>query len=598
MIRALWIISACLVAGCTHPQVKNSAVSTAVASANSAQLDLQAQATEQEESFEERAAQVFMKDGANNPNLPKRALEPQVLYKFLVAELAAQRGNFAVAAQAYLDIAKLTRDPRLARRATEVATYGRLNDVALQAARLWIEVDKDSPQAKQSLVGVLVQTDAGQAKPYLEDMLKGEGKNVGQALLQLGNLFARTPDKMTVYEVVKDLCRPYKELPEGQLALSQAAFAANKYDNALVAVREALRIRPGWEVAVLFQAQMLQHESRGKALDYLKGYLDANPASQDVRLNYGRLLIAEKKFAEARLQFQKLLDENPGNPDVALTVGLLAMQANDHASAEKALKLALEQNYKDPDQVRVYLGQLSEDGKRYDEALKWYGAVGEGEQYISAHTRYAVVLARQGKLAEARTHIKQLTAQNDTQRVQIVQAEAQLLREVRAFRESFDVLKSALDQDPNQPELLYDVALAAEKVDMIDVLETNLRKLLQMKPDHAQAWNALGYTLADRTDRLSEARGYIEKALKLSPDDPFILDSMGWVLFRQGNHQEGQDYLQKAFTQRPDPEIAAHLGEVMWVRGNKSEAEKMWRDSLKDNPENEELQKAIKRFLR
>jgi tetratricopeptide (TPR) repeat protein len=595
MNKTLIFAFVCLLTACTHVATKSGA-STTMASAG--ELGVQAQAADEQESFEERAAQVFMKEGANTAALPKRALEPHILYKFLMAELAAQRGNYPVAAQAYLDIAKLTRDPRLAKRATEVATYGRLNDLALQSARLWLEIDKDSPQAKQGLVAILVQTDAAQAKPYLADMLRNEGKNLGQALLQLGNLFSRSNDRAAVYEAVKDLVRPYKDMPEAQFALAQAAANANKYDYALAAIREALRLKPDWEGAVLLQAQLLQRESRSKALDYLKTYLDTNPGSLEIRLNYGRLLIAEKKFAEARAQFQKLLDESPGNPDVALTVGLLAMQANDYVSAEKALKLALEQNYKDPDQVRIYLGQLNEEQKRLDEALQWYGAVGEGEQYIAAHTRYAAVLAKQGKLADARTHVQQLTAQNETQRVQIVQAEAQLLREVRAFRESYDVLKAALERDPNQPELLYDVAMAAEKVDLIDVLEVNLRKLLQIKPDHAQAWNALGYTLADRTDRLSEARGYIEKALKLSPDDPFILDSMGWVLFRQGSHKEGQDFLQKAFNQRPDPEIAAHLGEVMWVRGNKSEAEKVWRDSLKDNPDNDELQKTIKRFLR
>ncbi len=597
MIRFLTtIVCACVVAACAHPPVRSNAATT-VASSGSA-MDMQAQAADQEESFEERAAQVFMKDGASSAALPKRPLDPYFLYKFLLAELAAQRGNYPVAAQTFLDLAKNTRDPRLAKRATEIATYGHLNDLALQSARLWLEVDKDNPQAKQNLVAMLVQTDVVQAQPYLEELLKSEGKNVGQAFLQLGNLFARTSDKAAVYQMVKELARPYKDSPEVQFALAQAAFNANKHDNALAAVREALRLKPEWDGAVLFQAQILQRESNTKALDYLKSFLDAHPRSQEVRLNYGRLLIAEKKLVEARAQFQKLLDENPGNADVAVTVGLLSMQANDYPAAEHALKQALALNYKEPDQVRLYLGQLYEDQKRQDDALRWYAEVGEGEQYIGAHTRYAAILAKQGKVAEARQHVRQLSAQNDTQRVQIVQAEAQVLREVHAFHESFDVLKSALDRDPDHPDLLYDVALAAEKVDKIDVLETNLRKLLKLKPEHAQAWNALGYTLADRTDRLKEARDYIEKALQLSPDDPFILDSMGWVLFREGSAKEGQDFLQRAFAQRPDPEIAAHLGEVMWARGNKTEAEKLWRDSLKSNPENEELQKIIKRFLR
>jgi tetratricopeptide (TPR) repeat protein len=171
------------------------------------------------------------------------------------------------------------------------------------------------------------------------------------------------------------------------------------------------------------------------------------------------------------------------------------------------------------------------------------------------------------------------------------------MREAKDYKESYEILKQALDAQPDHPELLYDAALAAEKLDRIDVAETNLRRLIVLKPDHAQAYNALGYTLADRTDRLAEARDYIEKALKLSPEDPFILDSMGWVEYRLGNYAQGLQYLQRAYQQRPDPEIAAHLGEVLWTKGKKSEAEKVWRDSLRDNPDSEELQKVIKKFM-
>jgi tetratricopeptide (TPR) repeat protein len=180
----------------------------------------------------------------------------------------------------------------------------------------------------------------------------------------------------------------------------------------------------------------------------------------------------------------------------------------------------------------------------------------------------------------------------------LLQAEAHLLREVKQYQASYDVLKGALDERPDQPELLYDIALAAEKLDRLDVVESSLRRLVALKPEHAQAWNALGYTLADRTNRLTEARDYIEKALALAPDDPFILDSMGWVHYRLGNRQEGIDYLRRAFERRPDPEIAAHLGEVLWVEGERDEAQRVWRDSLRAHPDSEELQKAIRKFVK
>jgi tetratricopeptide (TPR) repeat protein len=193
--------------------------------------------------------------------------------------------------------------------------------------------------------------------------------------------------------------------------------------------------------------------------------------------------------------------------------------------------------------------------------------------------------------------LQTLQLANSAQRVQVLQTEAQLLRENKAYQDSFDVLKRALDSQPDHPELLYDVALAAEKLDRIDVAESSLRRLISLRPDNAQAYNALGYTLADRTDRLAEAREYIEKALRLAPEDPFILDSMGWVEYRLGNHAQGLQFLQKAFQQRPDPEIAAHLGEVLWAKGDKSQAEKVWRDALRDNPDSEELKKVIKKFM-
>jgi tetratricopeptide (TPR) repeat protein len=410
-------------------------------------------------------------------------------------------------------------------------------------------------------------------------------------------LLAKHPDKNAVLAMVKDLVKPYRQLPEAHFAVAQAALAANKYDAALAEIREALRIRPDWEAAALFQAQALTSESRAKSLDYMKGFLAANPNAQEVRLNYARQLIGEKKYPEARVQFQQLLDDNPQNPDIAVTVALLSVQINDLDAAETQLKRVLELNYKDPDSVRFHLGQINEERKRFDEAARWYLAVEGGEQFVPAHARYAFMLARQNRVAEARAHLQTLQVQNEAQRVQIVQAEAQLMREAKAYKESFDILKAALDADADNPDLLYDIALAAEKLDRIDVAETSLRRLIALKPDHAQAYNALGYTLADRTDRLAEARDYIEKALKLLPEDPFILDSMGWVEYRLGNYAEGLQYLQRAFDQRPDPEIAAHLGEVLWVKGKKGEAEKVWRDSLRDNPGNEELQKVIKKFL-
>jgi tetratricopeptide (TPR) repeat protein len=550
------------------------------------------------ENYEQRAREVFGTRSLSRSDLPGRELDSDLLYKFLLAEIAAQRGDFQVAAKAYFDMARTTRDPRVARRATELALYGRNNELALEAARIWLAVEKNSAPARQTVAALLVNSSNLQAaKPLLKDMLAADAENVGPALMQLPGLLAKHSDKNAVLALVKELARPYRQHPEAHFLVAQAAHAAGKYDQALSEVREAMRARPDWEAAALLQAQILGRNSRAKSLEYLDGFLAANPGAQDVRLGYARQLTAEKKYPEARAEFQKLLQDNPENADIAVTVALLSLQINDLDAAEEQLKRVLELNYKDEDSVRFHLGQVNEERKRYDEAAKWYLAVEGGEQFVLAHARYAFMLAKQGRLAEARRHLQTLQAENQSQRVQILQSEAQLLRENKAYQDSYDVLSKALESQPDHPELLYDVALAAEKLDRIDVAETSLRKLIALKPDHAQAYNALGYTLADRTNRLAEARDYIEKALKLSPEDPFILDSMGWVEYRLGNPTQGLQYLQRAFQQRPDPEIAAHLGEVLWSRGKKTEAEKVWRDSLRDNPENEELQKVIKKFM-
>ncbi len=587
-------LSACAGTG-AHTRAP-AAANAGVASAGGAVMEI-AQASDPE-NYEQRAREVFGTRSLSRSDLPGTGLDSDLLYKFLLAEIAAQRGDFQVAAKAYFEMAKKTGDPRVARRATELALYGRNNELALEAARLWLALEKDSAPARQTVAALLVNANNLQAaKPLLKDMLAADVENIGTSLMQLHGLLAKHSDKNAVLALVQELAKPYNQHPEAHFAIAQAANAAGKYDKGLSEIREAMRTKPDWEAAALLQAQILGRDSRAKSLEYLGAFLAANPDAQDVRLGYARQLTAEKKYPEARVEFQKLLEDNPENADIAVTVALLSLQINDFDAAEVQLKRVLELNYKDEDSVRFHLGQVSEERKRYDEAAKWYLSVEGGEQFVLANARYAFMLAKQGRLAEARKHLQTLQSQNDGQRVQLLQTEAQLLRENREYQESFDVLKKALEAQPDHPELLYDVALAAEKLDRIDVAETSLRKLIMLKPDHAQAYNALGYTLADRTNRLTEARDYIEKALKLSPEDPFILDSMGWVEYRLGNSRQGLQYLQRAFQQRPDPEIAAHLGEVLWSKGKKTEAEKVWRDSLRENPENEELQKVLKKFM-
>ncbi len=316
-----------------------------------------------------------------------------------------------------------------------------------------------------------------------------------------------------------------------------------------------------------------------------------------MRLAYARLLTAEKRYPQAREQFQRLLADFPDNNDVLFAVGVLSFQLDDPAAAQTAFQRLTEKRFAQRDTVLMYLGQIAENGKRYDDALGWYAAVGAGPQYLPAHIRYAEVLARQGRLEQARAHLRELSAPGNQERVQLLLAEAQLLRSAGQFREAFDVLDAALLTHPNQTELLYESALLAERIGRNDVLEANLRAVIRIKPEYAHAYNALGYSLAERNERLDEAKTLIAKALSLAPNDPFILDSMGWVLFRTGDLAGAIENLERAWKLRADPEIAAHLGEVLWSAGRRDEATRTLREAERTHPGNEAVTAVIKRFL-
>ena len=532
------------------------------------------------------------------PMLPPQDLTQQLLYEYLIAEMAVHRQQYAVAAQAYLEIARKTRDPRIARRATDIAVFAREPALAVEAATLWLQAEPASVPARQTLASILISTGALQdVRPHLEMLIAADPKRTAQVFLQMNSMLARHTDKVAVAKLVQDLARAYPRTAEAQLAAAQANWNADLIDASLESTRSALKLRPDWELAALFQAQVLQYRSRPEGLAYYRDYLKTYPAARDMRLNYARLLLAERYNEEARGQLTVLSAAEPQNPDIALTIGLLAVQMSDWPMAESHLQRALDLNTSGSDTARYYLGQVSEERKRPDEALTWYRGVVRGEQYIPAQSRIAGIMAKKGQVNEARSLLKAIEPQTLQQRVQLTQAEANVLREATAYKDAFELLGQAVEKLPNVPELLYDYAMAAEKVDRIDVLESNLRKLIEMRPDHAHALNALGYTLADRTDRLQEAHQLIDQALKLAPDDPFIQDSMGWVLYRLGRVDEGRVYLERAFKTRPDPEIAAHLGEVLWVQGRRDEARRIWQETLKEHPGNEVLQGVIKKHV-
>lgn len=530
-------------------------------------------------------------------NLPAVELSQELLYKLMLGEIALQRGQPQVAVQTFLELARETRDPRVAQRATEIAWNARMQKEALEAASLWQKADPASQQARQVMAALLVnQERVSDAQPHLEQWLAADKGNVGQNFVQLAQLLARHKDKKSVLELVRALARPYDTIAEVRLAVAQTAWIANEAELTLTEARAALALRPDFELAALVQVQALARRSNAEALAFLEDYLKRYPKANDVRLNYARLLVTEKRQADARAQFEMLVAEAPKNPDLALTVALLALQSSDFDVAEKHLKGALAAGHKEPDAIWLSLGQIAEERKQYDEALKWYGGITSGERYMNAQARYAGVLVKQGKMDEARKYLQTITPSNDAQRIQLVQAEANLLREAQAYKAAYDLLGKSLEGAPDSVDLLYDQAMLAEKLDRLDVLERNLKRVVELQPDHAHAYNALGYTLADRNQRLPEARKLIEKALELAPQDAYIIDSLGWVLYRMGQRAEALIALRRAFALRQDAEVGAHLGEVLWVDGKRDEAQKIWSDLLKGNPANETLQGTVKRF--
>ena len=534
---------------------------------------------------------------APKPELPNQELTEAVLYEYLLAEIAGQRGSIGLSAQAYADLAKRTRDPRIARRATEVALYAHMPTAAIDAAKIWYETEPSSMQALQALVSLLINTKRHEeALPYLQQLLAAEADNAGDGFLQLSRLLANSQDKALTLKLVQQLAQPYPKLAQAHFAVAQAAVAAEQKELALAEVRAASKLRADWELAALLEAQLLQRQSNALALQHLAAFLERYPKAKEARLAYARVLVAEHKYNEARAEFQTLSKDFPDNVDVIFAVGVLSLQLQDYALAEANFKRLLALPYRDKDAVRMYLGQIAEEQKHYPEALRWYEEVAGGEQYLQAQMRYALVLNKQGKLEAARAHLRQIEVSSDQARVQLLLTEAQMLRDANRPLEAFDLIGGALKSMPDQPDLLYDYAMLAEKLERVDLLETNLRKLISLQPDHAHAYNALGYSLADRNLRLPEAQGLIEKALQLSPDDPFIIDSMGWVLYRMGKSKQALEYLRKAYSARPDPEIAAHLGEVLWVAGEHREAEKIWLEATKKTPGNDALNSTIKRF--
>ena len=543
-----------------------------------------------------------MRDAAS-PSLPNVELTGEFLYEFLLSEVANQRGYNALAAKSSLELARKSRDPRLAERAAQLAMKsGQMNE-AIEAIKVWQDIEPGSTLAMRMMSAVLLRggklTEAGHE---IVKVLQAEPAQAGPLFVQIYQMLAPYPDAAAALKLMRDLAQPYPRVVEAHWAVAQLAQASGDDKLALDEIRQARSLRPEWDMAASLEAQLLQKSEPQQSLEVLRKYLSKYAGSHDtgareIRLQYARALLDQKQYKPARDEFQRLADEAPDNPEMAFAIALISLQLNDLQGAETQLKQALSKGKKDHDTVDYYLGQLSEAKHNDTEAIAYYRKVQAGEYLFSAQIRIAHLLGKGGQLAEARLQLSKTQAASELQRIQLVLVEAQILREANQNTEAYQVLQQGLAKLPDNPDLLYGTAMMADKLGKLDVSEQLMRKLIRLKPDHAHAYNALGYSLLERNERIPEAVQLVEKALQLAPDDPAIMDSVGWGYYRSGKLDDSVKMLRRAFAANPDPEVAAHLGEVLWVRGDKSEAQKIWQDSLKANPDSAPLQAVIKKFM-
>ena len=520
----------------------------------------------------------------------------EFVYKYLLGEVALQRGEATLGSQLFLDLAKQTRDARLAERAARAAVFANQPGLALQASTLWAELDPASQEAQQASSQLLIASgNIKEAKPHMQKLLSQEDKRAN-GFLFLNALLANQKDKVEVLNTISELAAPYPKLPEAHLAVAQAALIANKNDVAKNELDSANKLRPGWELAAQMQGQMLLKESPDKAITYFQGFLKQYPKASDVRMAYAKTLVSQKRFEEAKPEFIKLVESSKGSPEISAVVGLLSLESSDYPMADKYFQQSISSGFKDPEQLYGYLGRSAERQKDDAKALDWYGKIKLGEHYLDGRLSAANVIARTKNVDAAIKMLDEVDDLTPEQQIVVIQNEANLLSQAKRNQESFEMLDKAASTWPASAEITYDHAMAAERVGKYDIMETQLRKLIKGKPEFAAAYNALGYSFADRNVKLPEAQSLLETAVKLAPDDHYMLDSLGWVHYRLGNLDKAAEFLKKAYAVQADPEIAAHLGEVLWKQGKLEEAKKLWASALKDFPENDVLLATAKKF--
>ncbi len=532
----------------------------------------------------------------DSPPTPVDTLESDPLYRLLVAEFAGQRGELTLAVDNYLALARASRDPALAERATKVAVFARNNAAALDAALLWAERAPDNLEARQIAAAMYIrQGNADAALEQIERVLAAAPSKDGTKLRMIANLLGREEAKLTALAVMEKLLAKRADDPDALVAYALLAMRAEQLDKARSAMeRLVTRADISPNMAMAYMAVLQKQGLLPEAVGFLEQALARTPGEFGLRLLFARLLAEAERFEEARVQFQRLNKQAPDNTDVIYALGLLNLQTNRAAEAERDFR-SLAKVEERADDANFYLGQIEEARKNVDAAIARYAAVEAGPNHFQSQLRRALLHAQRDEVQQARTIIAGIEPESDEEREQIVMVEAEMLASQNQLAAAMAVYDRAL-ANKFDATMMYNRAMLADRMGRLDLLEADLREILKRDPKNVQAMNALGYTLADRTERYDEAHRLIEGALALSPNDFYILDSMGWVLYRMGRLPEAVSYLEKARALRNDPEVAAHLGEVLWVMGRQQDAREVWNSALELHPQDEKILDAIKRL--
>ncbi|MGC1175032.1 tetratricopeptide repeat protein [Polaromonas sp.] len=543
---------------------------------------------------------------------PPSSLDGELFYQVLIGELTAREGDAPTGFSLMLDAARKTNDAQLYQRAADIALQSRSGDAALQAAQAWRQAQPASREANRYVLQILVALNriTETAEPLKTEVRLAPLAERPVTITNLPRFFARVSDKKLATSVLEsalaDELKTPATGPAAWTAVGRMRLAAGDLPAALEAADRAQALDPISEAPALLALELMDSKlPRAEAL--VQKYLEGNPkALPEIRMAYARALLDGQRYAEASAQLQVVTRDKPDYPEGWLVLGSLQLQDNQLAQAQTSLLRYIElagqgdapqaQTSRGLSQAYLSMAQLAEKRKDFAEAENWLSRIPDAQELVQAQARRASLLAKQGKLAEARQLIRQLPERNpDDKRIKLM-AEVNLLREQKEYRGAYELLAQAVAQFPDEPELLYDQAMMAEKLNALPEMERLLREVVQRKPDYHHAYNALGYSLADRNVRLPEAKQLILKALEYAPEDPFIRDSLGWAEFRLGNKAEALKIFEAAYKAKPDPEIAAHFGEVLWSLGQRDKAMAIWKEGMLLNADNETLLQTLKRL--